>query len=72
MIIFYDNDTPGLVQAKKYSEQYNLPYIYLPLDGPKDISDYYKAFGKEATIKILKQTKFYYKNNVCLFQCDDC
>ena len=55
IIILYDNDVPGLAQAKKYSEQYSLPYMYLPLEGPKDISDYYKANGKEETIKILKQ-----------------
>ncbi len=57
--IFYDNDGDfnppkgesgkGKQAASKIAGKYKLPMIFLPDGGPKDISDYVKAFGiKEA------------------------
>lgn len=43
---FYDNDTPGLSQAQKLSELYDIPYFHIPSSfEEKDISDYIKSYG---------------------------
>lgn len=55
IIIFLDNDEVGIKQAKLYSEQFNLPYIYIPIGKPKDVSDYYFKHKEEQTKQLLKQ-----------------
>lgn len=52
---FYDNDIPGIRDAKKFSELYNIPYIYIPINYEvKDISDYIKNYGISSAKKIVK------------------
>lgn len=52
--ILLDNDEPGLKDAKKLSEETGFINIVLPpFDGGKDISDLYKAKGKEEFLKII-------------------
>jgi len=50
MIILFDNDEPGINNAQRFSEQYNIPYCYLSVEeNVKDISDYidkYRDLGK--------------------------
>lgn len=53
IIIFYDNDIPGISNAEYLSSTYNLPTIYLPMGKDKDISDYYKTNKREKSLKIL-------------------
>ncbi len=55
IVIFFDNDATGLTMAKKRSEEWNLSYTYIPVDEEKDISDYYKANGKDKTFELLKR-----------------
>lgn len=65
LLIFYDNDGmfhpplgtagKGKEAARKNSELYNIPTIFLPDDEEKDISDYYKANGLEKTETIMKR-----------------
>ena len=55
IIIFLDNDEVGIKQAKLYSEQFNLPYIYIPIGEPKDISDYYLKYKEEQTKELLHE-----------------
>ena len=55
IIIFWDNDAPGLREGQKWAEKHQLEYIYLPIGGPKDISDYFKVNGLEKSKEILKQ-----------------
>lgn len=38
VLIYFDNDAPGISNAKKYSERYSLKYICNNQDHPKDIS----------------------------------
>lgn len=56
IISFMDPDSAGLLAAAHY-EQYSIPSILLPQDGPKDITDYTSTFGltaaKEITAKLL-------------------
>ena len=56
IVIMYDNDEPGLREGRRYSEKFNLEFIHIPIEYvQKDLSDFYKEYGKEETIKILKQ-----------------
>jgi len=46
LLIFWDNDTTGLENAKKFSNMYSIPYIALPIALElKDISDCIKGMG---------------------------
>lgn len=50
VIIFYDNDYTkrenwGKLFAKKHSEKYNVPYIFLPDNTAKDPSDFSRKYG---------------------------
>jgi hypothetical protein len=50
-----DNDEPGLKDAQKLSEETGFTNIVLPqFDEGKDISDLFKAKGKEEFIRIIK------------------
>ena len=55
IILFFDNDLAGLTKAKKFSEKYSLPYIYIPEGGEKDISDYRKLHGEEKTKELINK-----------------
>tara|TARA_R110000803_G_scaffold71102_4_gene134184 strand:+ start:22260 stop:23243 length:984 start_codon:yes stop_codon:yes gene_type:complete len=55
IIIYYDNDKAGLEHAKLQSELHSLPYIYNPLNEPKDASDYYKKYGKESLKTLIRK-----------------
>lgn len=53
VLIFFDNDSPGITSAAKYAAKYDLQYTYVPEEYPeKDITDFYKKYKKERT-KIL-------------------
>jgi hypothetical protein len=70
IIYMYDNDLPGITNLNKIRKEYpDLYYYWIPRGtGAKDISDYYKMYGKEKTksfilseldkIKTNKRTKF--------------
>lgn len=60
IIIFFDYDEGGLQGAKKLSEKYDIPSIFIPLHyleiyGAKDISDFKKEMGENKTSKLLKE-----------------
>jgi len=57
IIIFYDNDKPGIAYAKKLSEEIEAPYIHIPLEliDTKDISDYIQKYGLETTKQLIKE-----------------
>ena len=55
IIIYYDNDLPGISAAKAHSELYKIRYIHNTLGEPKDPSDYYLKYGgKKLKSMILK------------------
>lgn len=56
IVVFYDNDRPGLTNLIKIRKSYpELNYFWIPFKyGVKDISDFYKKNGKDGTIKFLK------------------
>lgn len=55
IIVFYDNDRAGLYNMAKIRHQYpDLDYVYIPREyDSKDISDYYKNYGKKSTINLI-------------------
>lgn len=60
ILIFFDNDSSGEIGAKKLSEEYSIPYTYIPkhyynLYNVKDVSDLVKNFGKKEALKVIKQ-----------------
>lgn len=57
IIIFYDNDRPGLYNLAKIRREHpELTYIYIPKKyKSKDISDFYKDYGRKKTINLIKE-----------------
>lgn len=53
LVSFMDYDPAGLASAAHY-ETYSIPAVFLPEAGPKDITDYTKAHGLEAAIRIAR------------------
>ena len=54
LIIFYDNDKTGLLNAKSLCDKIGCDYVYIPDKyGCKDISDYYKKYNKKSTLNLL-------------------
>lgn len=55
VIIFYDNDEPGIMAADKFSKRDNLDKIFIPIEYKvKDISDYVSRYGLSAGKQIIK------------------
>lgn len=54
IIIYYDNDSPGIKAGQEHSLLYELPMVHNPLDASKDVSDYYRDNQKEKTLELLK------------------
>lgn len=60
IILWYNNDwdksnNPGILNAKKYSEMYNIPYYFNPDNQPKDPSDFSKKYGLDVFVNYFKQ-----------------
>lgn len=58
IIVFYDNDSTGITQSKKIATKYDLKTIMIPINEPKDISDYISINGldkaKSLMVSLLK------------------
>lgn len=57
LVVFFDNDDTGMTNSLKFSEKYGVDRIFITDFSEKiqDIADYRKEYGKESTIKLLKQ-----------------
>lgn len=57
VVVLYDNDLAGINNMNKIRKQYpELNYIWIPRKyDAKDISDFYKKYGKDETVKLIKQ-----------------
>lgn len=54
IIIFYDNDLPGIHNMNKIRKEYNIECVWIPrCYGAKDISDFYKMYGREKTKELI-------------------
>lgn len=56
IVVFYDNDRPGLINMAKIRKEHpELIYTYIPNKyGSKDISDFYKDHGRKETLNLIK------------------
>lgn len=56
IVVFYDNDRPGMVNMAKIRKSHpELIYAYIPKKySSKDISDFYKDHGRKETIELIK------------------
>ena len=57
IVVFYDNDLPGVANMKKLKKLYpELTYFWIPRKyKAKDISDFYHRYGREKTIEFIKE-----------------
>lgn len=54
VLIFFDNDSPGITSAAKYAAKYDLQYTHIPEEYPeKDITDFFKKYKKMRTELII-------------------
>ena len=55
VFICFDNDPPGIMDGKRLSENTGFQNVVLPsFDGGKDISDFYKVYGRDRFIETIK------------------
>lgn len=64
IVVFFDNDRAGIYNMAKLRRQHpELIYTFIPKEyGAKDISDFYKKFGKSRTLNFIKQFILWLKN----------
>ena len=54
--VFYDRDGTGVTNTKKLVSKYSFDFIFIPKKYKvKDISDFYKKYGRSDTIKLLSE-----------------
>ena len=62
-IVIYDRDDGGMKGARKmfikYRGEYNITFTFLPKNGPKDVSELRRNYGKKRTLSILKRVLKY-------------
>ena len=57
IVVFYDNDLPGISNMNKIKKEHpELNFFWIPRSyEAKDISDFYKMFGRDKTIEFIKE-----------------
>lgn len=55
-VVFFDNDRPGIAAMQQLKKKHpELKFIWLPRNTEKDISDFYKKFGKRKTEELIQK-----------------
>lgn len=57
VVLFYDNDLAGVKSMKKIHKEFDIKCVWIPRDKSKDISDFYKKYGKNETIKLINYAR---------------
>lgn len=63
VVVLYDNDLPGIKAMNKFRKTNDVKCIWLPRNSAKDISDFYKKYGKKRTKEIIEYGKEKILNN---------
>lgn len=65
IVVMYDNDQAGITNMKKIKKEHkDLLYYFIPRRyNAKDISDFYKMYGKRKTLEFIKESILKFKNN---------
>lgn len=54
IVVFYDNDSAGISNMFKIKKKFGCHCLFIPKHyGAKDISDFYKKYGKDKTIELI-------------------
>ena len=54
IVLFYDNDLAGIDNMNKIRKEFNVECVYIPRKyKAKDISDFYKMYGKDKTSELI-------------------
>ena len=63
IVLLFDNDQTGIEFTNKIKRKYNwITPMIIPLKyNAKDISDFYKAYGRDKTIELIKEGIIYLK-----------
>lgn len=64
IVVLYDNDRPGLYNMAKIRKNHpELTYVFIPRKyETKDISDFYKKYGRKDTLKLIKKSVLWLKS----------
>lgn len=64
ILVLYDNDLPGIQGLKRIRKIYpDIKVSFIPRDyKAKDVSDFYKKYGKEKTLELINKAKKVYFN----------
>ena len=64
IVVLYDNDRPGQYNMAKIRKAHpELIYTFIPKKyGSKDISDFYKDYGRKETINLIKNFVLWIRN----------
>ena len=57
IILLYDNDLAGLSNMNKIRKRFKIECIWIPRKYSKDISDFYKKYGRKNTEKLINKAK---------------
>lgn len=57
VILLYDNDLAGISNMNKIRKKFDIECIWIPRKYSKDISDFYKKYGRDKTNDLIKQAK---------------
>lgn len=58
IVIFYDNDLPGISNMNKIRKKFDIKCLWIPRKyGAKDISDFYSIYGREKTLQLINEAK---------------
>lgn len=58
IVVFYDNDRPGMHNMHKIRINFGCQCVMIPKHyGAKDISDFYKKYGRDKTLELIKEAK---------------
>lgn len=58
IVVFYDNDLPGISNMVKIKKQFGVQCFWIPRKyEAKDISDFYAKYGKNKTVQLLNEAK---------------
>ncbi|MGL4372548.1 MAG: toprim domain-containing protein [Turicibacter sp.] len=57
VVVLYDNDLPGITAMNKFRKLNDVKCIWLPRNSAKDISDFYKKYGKKRTKELIEYGK---------------
>lgn len=58
IVVLYDNDLPGIHNMNKIRKSFPIKCFWIPRKyRAKDISDFYKKFGRERTLELINEAK---------------